>query len=55
MGAALVLVPALDQKQVILRALNFYVPPAYDAQGDPLPRDRRGILNVCNRAVMDPT
>ena len=25
----------------ILRTLNFYVPPAYDADGDPLPRGRR--------------
>ena len=25
----------------LLRTLNFYVPPAYDAHGEPLPRGRR--------------
>jgi len=27
--------------RTLLKTLNFYVPPAYDAQGDELPRGRR--------------
>ena len=27
--------------RALLRTLNFYVPPAYTPQGDPLPRGRR--------------
>jgi mannose-6-phosphate isomerase-like protein (cupin superfamily) len=27
--------------RALLRTLNFYAPPAYDAKGDPLPRGRK--------------
>jgi mannose-6-phosphate isomerase-like protein (cupin superfamily) len=31
----------LNNSRGLLRTLNFYVPPAYDAAGDELPRGRR--------------
>lgn len=46
-AGSLVLIEAGDQHEVrntgsaALRTLNFYVPPAFDAQGEPLPRGRK--------------